>query len=223
MLVSIPNNEINFDDMDKEYSIDMSNTSFGLEKEKLAAFIYIRNCGIKSKLDFSNCNYIDKEEYLLTFMQNSIEVKCDDIYDTWVSILCDELKDNSILNKEEIEKFKERNEDYLILIKTFINSLILFKIKDMDDGFFHTDAEQDFYHTEYDKISIVNICDILTQNSYIFMKVIGEYPMIYFDKLFNGKDSWFLMNFINNMTMFNELFSVVFNSILDNREKVKEC
>lgn len=217
MLIGIPASIDSELEIHNDYTIDMNETHFGLEKEKLAAFIYIRNCGLKNKLDFSKCPYNDKEEYLIIFIQNPIEVQSKELIDTWVSILSDESRNNSILNQSELDEFKKRNENLIIMIKTFINSLMLYKAKNMEDEFFHTGIDQEFYHTEYDKISIINLFNIIKEYNQLFINILGEFQLVYFDKLFNEENEYYLMYLINEITLFNELFSMIFNSILDNK------
>lgn len=126
--------DINTADHEEEMSIDMSSLNFDVpeDKQKRSAFVFLRNTGVKGVLDFSNCSYKDKEEYLRLFMEEDIDVNSDILCTTWIEILS--AKDGggvilpSILSGDEIQKFIDNNKDLLDKMYQLINSLPIYSM-----------------------------------------------------------------------------------------------
>ena len=116
-LISIPNDmsKFNIDDVE----IDMNNLKFDAPKEKIKyyAFIFLRNIGSKFNLNFDNCSFEDKEEYLKLFLSSNIDVYIPLLSSTWIEILTSEIDNKmylkSILTRDEIDLFIERNKEFI--------------------------------------------------------------------------------------------------------------
>lgn len=209
-MISIPNNDLKSSDI-----IDMSKLNFNIENKKLASLIYIRNCGIKNKLDFSNCSYEDKEEFLLLYINKEIEIKAKEFADTWVSILMNESGGESFLNDDEINTFIKNNHDKIEMVFRFINSLSAYKILQMNTFFDEKINTDKMKITDYDELSVVNITTILKYHDDLFNIIHNPNEVYYFKKLFNN---YLIDSVINEHSTFNEVFSFFFNLFFKTEE-----
>lgn len=213
MITGIPNYNITSEDI-----INMNELNFNVpeEKKKITAFLYLRNCGIKNALDFSQCSYEDKEEFLLLFMKQEFNLYNRYFYNTWAGILGDFYPEDCILSQEEMSNFVIKNSEYIHMIKVFINSLILFKSIRADKDFFNIGMKVDnIKHTDFQEISIYGLYSILENHQYLFMILIDQTEVMIFDNLFNDNNSYSLINLINGFTPYNEILSDLLNILGD--------
>ena len=109
----LPINENELKDINKEIFVNMSNINFddnNITKQQ-KAFIYIRNMNLHN-LIFTDCNFEEKEKYLLLYLEYNINIDIDILNKTWLKILSYNLIDiecESILNNDEICKFIKKN------------------------------------------------------------------------------------------------------------------
>lgn len=94
--------------------VDMNNINFpNVDNQVNVAFIFLRNTDYNVTLDFSNCSYDLKKDYLLKYLTESVEYKINSLINTWMAILCSSigilLEDTGILTKEELQKFVDEN------------------------------------------------------------------------------------------------------------------
>lgn len=188
--------------------IDMSDLSFDSDNKLLMSFIYIRNCGIKNKLDFTKCDYKDKESFLKLYLAKNIIFYSEQLIDTWRDIILNEYN-NNLLSKKELIKFNEDNKEFIDNIKLFINSLALYKCVKMND-FYNKSIGMNFKHNSINSLCVGNICNILTKYDYIFISIIDD-NYEYFDELFTDRNAYYLNEIINNHTPYNELFSALYS------------
>lgn len=168
--------------------IDMSTLRFDVpsEKAKRAAFIFLRNANIKAELDFSDCSYEDKKEYLLLYFLEDIEVEADILTTTWLEILS--AKDGggitlpSILSGEEIQLFRQENEDLINEMYQLINSLPIYAMycSTQNGGIFTTD---DFEKTDYHRIKMANFCK-LADNDLFCLLIDNNTKPLFYEKIF---------------------------------------
>lgn len=132
-MITIPDmiSEINKND---NIVIDMSNLKFETDKnqQKYNALLCLRNIGKSNKANFDNCSYDDKEEYLKLFLTTNIDSDIPILASTWMNILLFDEKEESIqdsfLSKDEIKKFIKDNNEFVLKVKRFINSLSYYAI-----------------------------------------------------------------------------------------------
>ena len=93
--------------------VDISNINFpGIpdSKKVRTAYIFLRNTGFENiVLDFQKADYKTKSDFLITYLQDTIENNNQEIHNSWITILFDynniENYGYSILTKEEENKF----------------------------------------------------------------------------------------------------------------------
>lgn len=210
MLIGLPTDHELLDNED--IIIDMNKIDLGIDN-KLSKFIYIRNCGIKNKLYFGNCSYKDKEDYILTYMENDIDIKSIELTSTWASILSNDVNEFSILNENEIKIFNINNKEYINMIKIFISSILFFKADRMNKDKFKLDIEDKIEETEFDKISLYAIHKLFNNNFNQILPLVLNKNLLYFKNIFNKRNSYYLINIINSFTPFNELLILIYDSI----------
>lgn len=214
------------DDIDEligseDVSIDMSNLKFDIpdDKKKFYSFVFIRNSGIKPELNFDKCSFEDKEEYLLLFLTTEIELKCSILASTWIEIL--NHADGvvvlpSILTQEEIEKFVERNRDFVDRCRQFINSLPIYALYS-----FHQPTEDpmdfsEFEHTDYEDIKLTNFYQLAEVDNFILLLEINppdSHKPAFFDNLFNDMEkSYDMMRIMENLPYTNFLIAMFSDS-----------
>lgn len=176
------------DTTSEKISIDMSHTEFDvpLNKQKRAAFIFLRNADIKAELDFTDCSYDDKKEYLLMYLQENIEVDADVLTTTWIEILS--ARDGgrvtlpSILDADEIGLFVQENNEFIAEIYQLINSLPIYAMycSQQNGSLFTT---RDFKRTDYDRIKMANFYK-LAKNDLFILFVDGNTESLFYEKIF---------------------------------------
>lgn len=169
-------------------SIDMSQLKFDVpdDKQKRAAFIFLRNADIKAELDFSDCSYNDKEEFLLMYLTEDIDVDSDILTTTWIEILS--ARDGgrialpSILDADQIQIFIKKNNDFIAEIYQLINSLPIYSLycSDQNGGIFNTD---DFKKTDYNRIKMTNFHKLADNSLFILFFDDSTEPLFY-EKIF---------------------------------------
>lgn len=191
---------------DDELVIDMSNLNFGVDvsRQKYFSFIYIRNSGIKMKLDFSKCSYKDKEEFLMLFMTSGIEVKSDLLASTWIEILfnSDQTKLNSILSIEEIKTFNNDHHEYISILRQFINSLPLYSMYVYHEEGTEPMNLDEFETSDFDDISLCNFYQLTTFEDFLLLleDTGTENKPMFFKKIFdNYNDSFYMSSIISNL------------------------
>lgn len=180
--------DINNIDSTENILIDMSRLKFDvpLEKRKRAAFIFLRNANIRAELDFSQCSYQDKKEFLLLYLLEDIEVDADILTSTWIEILSS--KDGgrvilpSILDINEIQIFIKENNDLIEELYQLINSLPIYALycSPQNGSLFNTD---DFKRTDYHRIKMANFYK-LADNDEFTLLIDGNTEPLFYEKIF---------------------------------------
>ena len=119
---------------DNNAVIDMSDLNFPVEKEKQnrTSLLYIRNTGLSANFDFTNCSFDDKSDFLLLYLNNNrLNIDIPIIVMTWVNILTYNRFDphlDSILTKDEIKLFYDKNQKIINELHIFFVSIALCSI-----------------------------------------------------------------------------------------------
>lgn len=168
--------------------IDMSRLEFDVpsDKQKRAAFIFLRNADIKAELDFTDCSYQDKKEFLLMYLQEDIEVDADILTSTWIEILS--ARDGgrvtlpSILDTDEVKLFVQENTEFIAEIYQLINSLPIYAMycSPQNGSLFTTN---DFKKTKYDRIKLSNFYKLAYSDLFILF-IDGSTESLFYEKLF---------------------------------------
>lgn len=203
----------------EDITIDMSDLRFDCpeDKKKFYAFIFIRNTGIKANLNFDKCSFEDKEEYLKMFLTSNIELKCPILASTWIEILLfdnSELYLPSIFNKDDINKFIERNKNLIDNIHQFINSLPIYSIYlfsktcNMDVGIDEIET------TDNDDIKLINFYQLSEFKQFILLlNPSYEHRPLFYTKIFDNKNNLYdFMRIMNNLPYMNLLNGMFANS-----------
>lgn len=220
-LISIPYTSGEIDDPSK-VSIDMSNLKFDCpdNKKKFYAFIFIRNTGIKSILNFDKCSFEDKEEYLNMFLTLNIEIKCPILASTWIEILSFNNNENiylpCILDKAEIIKFRERNKNLLDNIYQFINSLPLYSIFSFTNEYDFGININEFECSNDNNIKLVNFYQLTEFDRFILLLNANpsyEHRPVLYEDLFNDRENSYDFNRImKNLPYINFLNAIFSNN-----------
>jgi hypothetical protein len=208
--VIIPNEVPTIDD-----EVDMSNLNFDVpeEKKKKYALTFLRNIGTNPKLNFDNCSYEDKEEYLKLYLSTDIEISFKIFSDTWTNILTFYIDDNiyldSILTKDEIIKFINNNKSFINKVRRLINSLPYYSMETYNTNGDYIDMSNVPF-IEDDEIKIVNIYYLAGYNTFSLLlteydkSIEGQEPGYF--SLFNDKDNqYYLHRIIENLPFYNIL------------------
>lgn len=194
--------------------IDMSKLGFGVDdsKKKYFSFIYIRNSGIKVELNFDQCSYEDKEEFLMLFMTSGIEVKSSVLASTWLEIIfnSDQPQLKSILNIEEVKKFNMDHSDYIAKLRQFINSLPLYTISIFKDNDVSIDFN-DFKMNDFTNISLCNFCQLTEFEDFLLLleDTNTENKAEYFEKIFNNPENMYHLSLMINNLPYLQFLSVM--------------
>lgn len=218
-----------------EDSIDMSVLNFPeniFNKEK-AALLFLRNTGIKTNFDFTDCTYEQKETYLMLFMTGRrVDVAMPILASTWVRILIHnkfESTIESILTEEEISKFYEDHKDLINEIHRFLISIPLCAIDVFNNGRTKSNKEPInpgavWMKTDYDEMNpftLIQIFDfydtiILAQN------LEGSYEPIFYTNYFESCHDEHYPGFIKdlmNKFPYLSLLNVLYN---DNEDVINK-
>lgn len=194
-----------------DVTINMSKFNFDIprDQQKKASFIFLRNMGINVTLDFSDCSYEDKEEFLLLYLTENIDVNAEILASTWIEILS--AKDGggvnlpSIFTSEEIEKFLGRNKKFVDEIFRIINSIpICSMIFSKQNGKLYDVNE--FKKSDYQGLSMINFCKLSRFDEFTLL-IDGSVESIFYEKLFvkNPYTEEIVKNtpFLNLLELFN--------------------
>lgn len=202
---------------DEEFEIDMGNLEFPGEKnkQKISAFLFIRNIGIKKKLNFVNCSYDDIEEYLMIFLTKNIEIKCELLATTWLEILLYnenvELTLPSLLKKEEIKQFNEDHKYFIDYCKQFINSLPIYAIW----SYCPSDEERidmtQFGTTNFDLLKLTNFSQLIEYTHFLLLldpNPTELHKPVFFTNIFNKENEYELSVLMNNLPYLNMIITM---------------
>lgn len=172
--------------------VDMSILNFDVpaDQQRKSCFIFLRNSNVKADLDFSKCSYKEKEEFLLLYLQEDIDVDAEILSSTWIEILS--ARDGggvvlpSILTSAEIQTFLDRNAEYITEIYRLINSLPIYSMycSTQNGKLYNTD---DFPKSDYHGIKITNFSKLSKYDAFSLL-IDGETPGIFYEKLFIKDD-----------------------------------
>lgn len=200
-------NEIKSND---DFSINMSKFNFDVPKDqqKKASFIFLRNMNVDIPLDFSECSFEDKEEFIKLYLTEDIDVNAEILASTWIEILS--AKDGggvvlpSIFTSNEIEKFLGKNKEFIREIYSIINSLPIYSmaISSQNGSMFNIN---DFKRSSYDGIKLINFCKLSKFDEFSLL-IDGTTEPIFYDKLFTETSS---MEEINSNLPFTNLLSML--------------
>lgn len=202
---------------DEDLEIDMGNLEFSVDKDKqkISAFLFIRNIGIKKRLNFNNCSYNDIEEYLMLFLTKNIEINCDLLATTWLEIfLYDENEDltlPSLLDKEEIKQFNEDHKIFIDGCRQFINSLPVYAIWSYcpSDGD-RIDMSQ-FETTDFDLLKLANFNQLIKYTHFLLLleAVPSEsHKPAFFNNIFIKENEYELSVLMNNLPYLNMIITM---------------
>lgn len=210
----------------EELTIDMSDLRFDCppDKQKFYSFIFIRNSGIDLPLNFEKCSYSDKEEFLIMFLTVNININCPIMASTWIEILSSTEGDiylPSILTKEEIKLFIERNLSFVNNIHQFINSLPLCAIYKFCSRTNNSMGFDEFKATNYAEIKLVNFHQLTEYDSFILLlnhNPINEHKPVFYTEIFtNPENSYDLMLIMNKLPYINLLITMFADQELQNQ------
>lgn len=173
-------------------ALDMSDIRLDVDPDKRerAALVYLRNTGMEGQFDFSQCSYEQKEKYLVLYLTEPLDVNTDILASTWIEILS--ARDGggvvlpSILSSDEIEKFLERNHDFVQEIYQFINSLpayAMYCVQNEDTWYNTSELEC----TSYNKLKMENFHKLANYDAFILL-IDGATPPKFYEEIFGPKD-----------------------------------
>lgn len=199
-------------DLNSEFKIDMSDLNFDVDSQdqKHAAFVFFRNSGLNQELDFSNCSYEDKDEYLMLFMQTNLDIHAPILASTWMEILS--AKDGggiylpTILSADEIKQFREDHKLFLDEMYCIINSLPVYAMytSDMNGKLFNVD---EIPSSDFDGIKLANFSKLVDFDSFILL-IDGSTPSKFYRKLFLPKE--FYINQIMSKLPYGNMLQMMF-------------
>lgn len=216
------------DSINKEEAvIDMSDLKFPCDESKQvrSSFIFIRNTDLDMNFDFEKCSYEMKEEYLLFYFKGNINVNIPVLSTTWLEILFHEYTGGitlqSILNNEEIEKFINRNGNYVNEIHRFIVSIPISAINFyLGYNMVESDISMDeFPQSDFDELNLDNFIHLVDYSD--FMLLITPRPGIeptFYTKYFNrGENDPYKQILISKLPFLNMI-----NMMINPKESVND-
>lgn len=211
MTYTLPFDINQLDQTEERVSINMAELNFNVpsEQQKRSSLIFIRNAGIHGDLDFSQCSYEDKEEFLLLYLQEEIDVDAEILASTWIEILS--AKDGggvilpSILSADEIQVFLSRNHEFIDAVYQLINSLPIYSMycSSQNGTAFNVD---DFEKTDDHRIKISNFSKLSKYDPFI-MLIDGETPSKFYTKIFI-KDEPHIVEMMERLPFLNLLIAM---------------
>jgi hypothetical protein len=222
--------------------VDMSNINFpqiSAEEQINVSLIYLRNTNFNVKLNFENCSYEDKKEYLIKYITNNINIDYEEFSLTWLKILLffveydfnldpDLLNIFSILTDEEIKQFiSEENiimeELYQLIIS--LSVYVLFKSTMNGEVYDLSDIEKtdkniigiNIYHLLYPEIDTIISSEKFDTKFLFYNKIFT----INNKELFDAIDNLFVAKLLYGMSTIDP---VEFKDILEevNKEFVED-
>lgn len=143
--------------------VDMNSYKFDAipdDEQLRTVFIFLRNTGFNVKLDFSNCDYASKRQYLLEYLYTKMDCKYTEFSHECVNImyainLMDPPHKDAIFTDEERIKFINEDKDVVDNLYDLVISTILFLVS--KSKCFDIDMEHFEEKTTKIKINLVNI------------------------------------------------------------------
>lgn len=167
-------------DLDKTTSmIDMSDLNFSGDatSKKRSSFLFIRNTNLDIPLSFKKCEYIDKEEFLLMYIQGDIDITSSVIASSWIDILLYpyevDVGPNCILTKDEIILFIDTHSSLIQEVYQLIASFPVYSMYvfyEERDKTKEEDLESmEFESTDYDKINLSNLANLTADDDFLLL------------------------------------------------------
>lgn len=198
--------------------IDMSNINYPSipsSDNVRISYIYLRNTDFNVDLNFDNCDYQFKEDFVYFYMFGDITYDIKEMNDTWMQIMImynnqytDILTNRSILTKDEITKFIEKYKDKIDLINKFLFSLALFPIYRLNN----VDLPKDDVQVLDEKPFTENVYGLIKHELFNpFLTLDGIDKPIYFKQYFTENNNQ-LFELIAKYTPYAALLHGLFNS-----------
>lgn len=214
--------------LEEDDIIDMSMPNFPVDdnNQNKAALLFIRNTGIKSKFDFSKCNFESKSEFLNLYLKGTMmNINVPELTETWISILtCGyfDINIKSILTDDEIIKFKENNKSFIFELHRFLISIPLcaMSLLNMKTGNFDIKLDmRDFEKSDFKEFNYHAFSHLFDYKEIIMLSQVIEnitpvFYEYYFD--FNNQD---LSSFINKLINKYPYLSIL--NIMTNGDEIK--
>lgn len=214
------------------FEVDMSKTNFPEDLDPIkTSFIYLRNIGFNNiTLNFSKVDKETKFKYLEEYLTTNIDLgySAGVLEYTAVVILEDDkdwLKEPCILNKKEIEEFKERYKDLIHEFRCFAMSLPVYAMSRFKQT---SEFALEIEKSDYDKIGINNFKYI----EEVFMTLLAngedsKYPPKFYNKYFTVENN-VLMEAVERLPLMATLNALatskdnICKQILDKGEELNE-
>lgn len=199
--------------------IDMSDLRFPcIDENKVRhAYIFLRNINMNLKLDFDNCLYNRKEEFILMYLNGNINLNLPIMINTWIDILTSQYMDipvSGILSKEEIELFISRNNDFISEVNKLIASLVVLSVyqysKSNASGANMIEFDNEFEESDYNKINFHNLSFLTSHEYFGFLFQNSKYKPRFYSKYFMGTDQIAITRINNNLPILS-LLSIYFS------------
>lgn len=192
-----------FEDMveigDNGAIVDMSILNFdNIDKDKRveAAYIFLRNTSFKNiHLDFSNCDYDMKSQYLTTYIHSDIFVKNSELAEELSNIMldyyniADETRRDGVFTEEERAKFISDNPETWSRISSVLISIMaylvirLIRYSKLDESMTSFEIrETDISANVFNILQFSEVFRILAQITS------EDTPIYFYDNLFSQKD-----------------------------------
>lgn len=113
--------------------VNMNDLHFpNVDNQINVAMIFLRNTDFNVELDFSQCSYEMKSQYLLSYLTDAVEYKVDSLIQSWLASVCASLgivlKDKGIFNEDELLKFTKDNIELVGQLLQFLISLPVYAV-----------------------------------------------------------------------------------------------
>ena len=209
--------------------VDISDIKFpGLpdSKKVRTAYIFLRNTGFENIiLDFQKANYKTKSDFLITYLQDTIENNNQEIYKSWITILFDynniENCGYSILTKEEEDRFIEENKDFIHKISNIIFSIPVMLLNRLKDKNWNFDIKKD----NAGELNLKNLAMIISDPSiedwYINLNC-DKYELTYYEDIFNEEENDLFINIMKS-PLFIFMFGLSTTPVEEFDELIKAC
>jgi hypothetical protein len=179
--------------------VDMSVLNFDnivKEKQVKAAYIFLRNTSFKNiRLDFSNCDYEMKCQYLMTYIHSDIFVKNSELAEELSNIMldyhniADETRHDGIFTEEERARFISDNLETWSHISSVLISIMaylvirLIRYSKLDENIASFEIKD-----TYISANIFNILQFSEVFRILAQITSNNTPIYFYDNLFSQKD-----------------------------------